>query len=264
MLLAPLLVLFLLAACGGDPEEVILATTTSTENSGLLDVLVPAFEDEYDFTVTVIAVGSGAALRMGEEGNADVVLAHAPAAEMAWIEAGYGIERTRVMYNDFIIVGPPSDPAGIAGNDATEAFRRIEEAGATFISRGDDSGTHQMELSFWEAAGVGEPSGDWYLEAGQGMGATLTIAAEREAYTLTDRATWLDGSDPEVLPLLVEGDEELFNVYHVMVVNPERHDINVDGARAFSAFLVSPDAQQLIGEYGVDRFGQALFVPDAE
>src|SRR5690606_14986830 len=141
--------------------------------------------------------------------------------------------------------GPPADPAGIQGKTAAEAFALIEEAGATFVSRGDDSGTHQMELSFWEEVGVGTPGGDWYLETGQGMGETLTIAAERQAYTLTDRATWLENSDPEQLALLVEGDAALFNVYHVMIVNPERHDINLDGARAFVEFLVAPETQQM-------------------
>ncbi len=265
VLLAPVLALMLLVACSDTETEIILATTTSTENSGLLDVLIPVFEEESGYSVKVIAVGSGAALRMGEDGNADVVLSHAPAAEVSWIEAGHGIERTRVMYNDFIIVGPPDDPAGLAGDDATEAFRRMHDTESTFVSRGDDSGTHQMELIFWEAAGVDSPpSGSWYLESGQGMGETLIIAQEREGYTLTDRATWLEIADPERLALLVEGDDRLFNIYHVMVVNPDRHEINLDGARALAAFLVDPDTQAMIAEYGVEEYGQPLFVPDAE
>jgi tungstate transport system substrate-binding protein len=258
----------LLSACDDENRNIILATTTSTENSGLLDVLLPVFEAETGHNVRVIAVGSGAALRLGEQGDADVILAHAPAAEQAFVEAGYGIERMRVMYNDFIIVGPPDDPADIGGlNDAAEALRRIADAGARFASRGDDSGTHQMELELWAAAGVSGPSGSaWYTETGQGMGETLTIAAERGEYTLTDRGTWLEVANPASLPLLVEGDERLFNVYHVMVVNPALHDheINVAGARALSAFLVDAETQRMIGEYGVEQYGQPLFVPDAE
>ena len=261
----PMLGLALLVpvACGG---ELILATTTSTENSGLLDALVPLYEEESGDHVKVIAVGSGAAMSMGERGDADVLLVHSPAAEQAFIDAGYGVERARVMFNDFVIVGPTDDPAGIAGSaDASEAFAAIAAAGARFVSRGDDSGTHAKEKTLWGAAGLDVSSADgWYTESGQGMAATLTIAAETGAYTLTDRATWLSVSDPAGLPLLVEGDERLFNVYHVIVVSPERHDVvNSAAAGRFRAFLLEPTTQQLIGEFGRDQYGQPLFTPYA-
>ena len=253
-------------ACGGGDHELILATTTSTDNSGLLEVLIPAYEEQSGDSVKVIAVGSGAAMSMGERGDADVLLVHSPAAEQAFVDAGYGVERARVMFNDFVLVGPPDDPAGIAGMfDAAEAFRAIEATGASFVSRGDDSGTHAKEKTLWAAAGLGVPTGaGWYAESGQGMGATLTIAAETGAYTLTDRATWLAVADPEVLPLIVEGDERLFNVYHVIVVNPELHDsVNAAAARRFRAFLLEPATQQLIGEFGREQYGQPLFTPYA-
>jgi len=252
-------------ACGGG-SELILATTTSTENSGLLDELIPLYEEESGDTVKVIAVGSGAALEMGERGDADVLLVHSPAAEAAFIEAGYGIERARVMFNDFIVVGPADDPAGIAGtSDVAEAFSAIHATGVSFVSRGDNSGTHAMEKALWSAAGRDVAAGAvWYAESGQGMGATLTIAAETGAYTLTDRATWLSVADHEVLPLLVEGDERLFNIYHVIVVAPERHDrLNTDAARRFRAFLLEPSTQKLIGQFGRDQYGQPLFTPYA-
>ena len=264
----PMLGLALLvpAACGDGDGELILATTTSTENSGLLDALIPIYEEGSGDHVKIIAVGSGAAMSMGERGDADVLLVHSPAAEQAFIDAGYGVERARVMFNDFVIVGPTDDPAGIAGSaDAAEAFAAIEAAGARFVSRGDDSGTHAKEKTLWGAAGLDVPSADgWYAESGQGMAATLTIAAETGAYTLTDRATWLSVSDPAGLPLLVEGDERLFNVYHVIVVSPERHDVvNSAAAGRFRAFLLEPTTQQLIGEFGRDQYGQPLFTPYA-
>ena len=252
--------------CGGDEKgTLILATTTSTQDSGLLDVLVPMFEEDTGYDVDIIAVGSGAAMQHGRDGNADVLLVHSPAAEQQFVDEGYGVRRARVMYNDFIIVGPPSDPAGIQGQtDAAAAMQAIAEAGAPFFSRGDDSGTHAKERSLWEAAGV-DPSGEsWYSETGQGMGATLTIAGESEGYTLTDRATWLSNVDPEVLPLLVEGDERLFNVYHVIVVNQEQFsnlEINTEGADDFREFLLSDDAQAIIATFGEDEFGSPLFVP---
>lgn len=256
----------LIAACGGSDHELILATTTSTENSGLLDVLIPLYEDDSGDSVKVIAVGSGAAMSMGERGDADVLLVHSPAAEQAFVDAGFGIERARVMFNDFIVVGPTDDPASIAGmSDVAEAFAAIEAAGASFVSRGDDSGTHAKEKTLWAAAGLDVPNGaGWYAESGQGMGATLTIAAETGAYTLTDRATWLSVADPQVLPLVVEGDERLFNVYHVIVVNPELHDsVNAAAARRFREFLLEPDTQQTIGDFGREQYGQALFTPYA-
>lgn len=251
----------LLGAACDDPQELILATTTSTENSGLLDELIPVFEDGSDYEVTVIAVGSGAAMEMGERGDADVLLVHSPAAEQAFVEAGYGIERARVMYNDFVLVGPPDDPAGAQGRDIAAAMAAIHAAGASFVSRGDDSGTHAMERTLWAGAGVETPTGaGWYAEAGQGMSATLTIAAETGAYTLTDRATYLATADRDRLAVLVEGDEALLNVYHVIVVNPEQHDdLNTEGARAFRAFLLDPATQERISSFGVEEWGEPLF-----
>lgn len=260
-----LALIVLTAACGND--ELILATTTSTENSGLLDVLVPLFEEQSGASVKVIAVGSGAAMQLGERGDADVLLVHSPAAELAFVEAGFGIERARVMFNDFVIVGPADDPAGIAGaSDAAAAFAAIHAAGAGFVSRGDNSGTHAKEQALWKSIGFEPPTDQsWYAESGQGMGATLTIAAETHAYTLSDRATWLAVSDPADLPILSEGDEALFNVYHVIVVNPDRHDgLNTDLARQFHAFLLEPATQDVISAFGLEEHGQALFTGYAE
>ena len=256
----------LLGGACSDDDELILATTTSTENSGLLDVLVPAFEAESGISVKVIAVGSGAAIAMGERGDVDVLLVHSPGAEQAFVDAGHGVEQARVMYNDFVIVGPAGDPAGVAGlRDAAAALTAIAGVGAAFVSRGDDSGTHAKERSLWAAAGLAVPVGaGWYAETGQGMGATLTIAAETGGYTLSDRATWLSNSDPATLALHVEGDERLFNVYHVIVVNPHRHHaVDGEAARRFRAFLLQPETQALIGAFGVEEFGQPLFTPYA-
>lgn len=257
-------------ACTGDKDtELILATTTSTQDSGLLDVLLPLFEDESGYRVKAIAVGSGAALEMARSGDADVLLVHSPAAEEQLVADGFGIDRTRIMYNDFVIVGPASDPAGIRGmTSAAEALRAIAKAGASFMSRGDDSGTHAKEKSLWAAAGMEPPKGQkWYSETGQGMGATLTIAQESEGYTLTDRATWLSNSDADLLPILVEGDAALFNVYHVITVNPDEFpdlDLNSKGAEAFREFLLEAQAQKIIATFGADKFGQPLFVPYPE
>ena len=261
---------FLLVGCGRlgpattpQPEMLILATTTSTRDSGLLDELVPRFEAQTGIQVKVIAVGTGAALRMGREGNADVLLVHAPTAEEAFMREGHGLERRAVMHNDFVIVGPPDDPADVRDLPAAEAMRRIAQSHALFISRGDDSGTHKKEQELWKAASI-TPEGAWYQASGQGMGATLQIASEKGAYTLTDRGTFLNMRAVLNLEVLVEGDPVLFNPYHVIVVNPERHPaVNVEGARAFADFLTSPEVQALIGAYGRDRFGEPLFVPDA-
>lgn len=263
-LLGPLL---LLATACGSGGTLILATTTSTDNSGLLDEIVPAFEQQSGFSVKVIAVGSGAALAMGERGDADVLLVHSPDAVDGFVAAGFGVERARVMFNDFIIAGPPSDPAAIAGSeDATAALLAIAEAGARFVSRGDESGTHAKERALWAAAGLAVPrEAEWYVETGQGMGATLTVAAATGGYVLTDRATWLVVADSEELPLLVEGDPRLRNIYDVVIVNPQRHgDVNVEAARAFRAYLLSAETQAAIGRFGLERFGQSLFTPDAE
>ncbi len=255
----------LLAACGGS-DELILATTTSTENSGLLDELVPRFEEQSGVNVKVVAVGSGAALALGERGDADVLLVHSPAAELEFVGAGDGVERRRVMFNDFVLVGPPEDPARVAAAATlADAMQAIADAGASFVSRGDDSGTHARERALWEAAGLAPPTeASWYAESGQGMGATLTIAAQTEAYTLSDRATYLAVASPDELAVHLEGDEALRNVYHVIVVNPDRHDgVNADAAREFSDFLTDTDTQAVISAFGIEEHGQPLFTGDA-
>jgi tungstate transport system substrate-binding protein len=245
--------------------EVILASTTSTRDSGLMDVLTPIFEQQTGYNLKGVYVGTGAALQMGVDGNADVLLVHAPTSELPLIENGDAINRRLVMHNDFIIVGPPDDPAGIDGMTvAADAFAKIADAGAVFISRGDDSGTNKKELAIWADAGV-DPSGQsWYQETGQGMGATLTIASEKQGYTLTDRATYLNTRANLDLDIFVEGDPILLNIYHVMEVNPEKWpDVNAAGAEAFIDFMVSPAVQEIIRTYGVEKFGQPLFFPDA-
>jgi tungstate transport system substrate-binding protein len=246
-------------------KDLILATTTSTQDSGLLDVLVPAFQKDTGYEVKTVAVGTGEALEMGKQCNADVLLVHAPASEKAWMAEGNGDERNLVMHNDFIIVGPPDDPAGIKGTPtAVEAFQKIAEAQAPFISRGDDSGTNKTELAIWKKAAI-TPEGEWYQESGQGMGATLKIASEKNVYTLTDRATYLANKDTLGSEILVEGDKGLLNVYHVIVVNPDKcQKVNAEGARAFATFLISKEGQAMIGEFGKEKFGHPLFFPDAD
>jgi tungstate transport system substrate-binding protein len=246
--------------------NLILATTTSTQDSGLLDVLVPLFEQQTGYTVQTVAVGSGEAMKMGEEGNADVLLVHAPASEETFMEAGNGTDRFLVMHNDFIIVGPADDPAGIKGmNSAVDAFNAIYQAGAPFITRGDDSGTHKKELALWKSAGL-EPAGQpWYTETGQGMGASMTVASEKQAYILTDRATYLANKDNYELEPLVEGDTSLLNVYHVITVNQTKWPkVNYEGAVAFAKFMTDAATQKIIGQFGADKFGQPLFFPDAD
>lgn len=254
----------LAAACEQGADELILATTTSTQDSGLLDELVPLFERQTGYDVKTIAVGSGAALRLGEEGEVDVILAHSPEAEEAFVAAGHGVNRRLVMHNDFVIVGPADDPAGLRGlEDAAEAMGRIAASESPFLSRGDESGTHAKELEMWGSAGL-MPSGGWYQETGTGMGQTLLVASDKQGYTLSDRATYLTLRESLALDVLVEGDPALFNVYHVMQVNREKSDrVNAEAAAAFVAFITSPEVQETIGHFGVDRFGQPLFVPDA-
>ncbi len=255
-----------LGGCGssGIPEEdrseLILATTTSVLDSGLLDELVARFEERYPYRVKAIAVGSGAALLMARQGEADVTITHEPKAEKEFMDAGYGESRREVMYNDFIIVGPAADPAGIKGTqDAVEAFERISSSQAPFVSRGDASGTNAMELSVWERAGI-QPSGEWYSESGQGMGYTLRIAEETGAYTLTDRATFIVLDEALDLEIMVEGDPELLNVYAVIVTDPTVFpDTNIQGARDFDAFLFEEDTQDLIRDFGLDTYGVHLF-----
>ena len=255
-----------LAALLAQTSVVILATTTSTRDAGLLDSLLPVFERQTHYTVKVIAVGSGQALAMGRRGDADVVLSHAPEAERTLVDSGYFVHRRMVMHNEFLIVGPARDPAGLRGlSDPVAAFRRIAERRGTFVSRGDQSGTHQREQLLWKRAGFSSPPrGEWYIESGQGMGATLQLADEKHGYTLTDRATYLTWRDKLQLLPMVEGDSLLYNVYHVLELNPNNASrINVAGGQALADFLVAPDTQRLIGEYGRSRFGQSLFVPDA-
>jgi tungstate transport system substrate-binding protein len=247
--------------------NLILATTTSTQDSGLLDVLIPLFETESGYTVQTVAVGSGQAMKMGEEGNADVLLVHAPASEVTFMENGFGKDRALVMHNDFIIVGPASDPAGIKGTAVVEALKLISARSGTFVSRGDDSGTHKAELALWKKAEFDPKAAAsaWYLESGQGMGATLTIASEKNAYTLTDRATYLANKANLQLEILVEGDKSLLNVYHVITVNNEKWPkANYDGAVTFLKFMTESSTQKTISQFGVDKFGQPLFYPDAD
>lgn len=253
------------SACGED--ELILATTTSLNDSGLLDELVRVFEEEEGVAVKIIAVGTGAALRMGVEGNADVLLTHAPAAEMELLDAGDVVSRTLVAYNDFVIVGPREDPASVAGaTDASAALRRIAETGSRFASRGDDSGTHKKELALWADVGLNptHEEQEWYEETGQGMSPTLTIANQRGAYTLTDRGTFLALSKdvPDLVPL-VAGDARLLNFYSVMEVNGDKGRINTLAAAAFKEFLLRDDIQAMIGAYLREEYGRPLFIPAA-
>jgi tungstate transport system substrate-binding protein len=258
-----------LAPCAASAQKpassvVILSTTTSTQDSGLLDVLVPMFEKKTGLTVKTIAVGTGQALSMGDRGEADVVLVHAPKLELEYLAKGTLLDRRLVMHNDFILVGPAADPAGVKGvTKAAEALERIARREARFVSRGDNSGTHNKERSLWKVAGV-KPAAPWYIESGQGMGATLTIASEKGAYTLTDRATYLAFQKRAELAVLLEGDAPLLNVYHVMEVSAAKHPrVNAAGGQAFADFMVSPETQQVIRTFGADKYGQPLFFPDA-
>jgi tungstate transport system substrate-binding protein len=260
--LALVAVLFAGSGCEQQQRNLVLATTTSMQDSGLLDLLIPRFEAQSGFRVKTIAVGSGQALKLAERGEADVLLAHAPEAERQALAAGVVVERHLVMYNDFVVVGPPADPAKIAGEqDAAAALARIAGQGATFISRGDNSGTHQREQALWRKAGI-TPAGAWYQEASLGMGQALTVASEKMAYTLTDRGTFLAMADKIDLRVLVEGDPALLNLYHVMQVNPDRYaKVNQAGTRAWVEFLLSPPVQEEIGRFGLERFGRPLFTP---
>ena len=245
--------------------DLILATTTSTQDSGLLDVLVPAFEASTACKVKTVAVGSGAALKLGEEGNADVLMVHSPAAEKTFMEGDFGVNRQLLMHNMFEVVGPAADPAGIKGmTSAKDAFTKIADAKSTFVSRGDGSGTETKEKAIWKAAGI-TPAGDWYVQSGTGMGPTLQITSEKKGYTLTDNATWLaTKANLDLAPMVDAGDPSLLNIYHVIQVNPAKWPkVNAACAAAFSDYTLSADGQKLIGEFGVDKFGQQLFVPDA-
>jgi tungstate transport system substrate-binding protein len=243
---------------------VILSTTTSTQDSGLLEVLVPMFEKKTGLSVKTISVGTGQALALAARGEADVTLAHAPAQEKKYVTDGKMQNRRLVMYNDFVLIGPAEDPAGVKGQSkVAEALRRIASSSAPFVSRGDKSGTHSLELALWKQAGI-EPKGSWYLESGQGMGQTLLVANEKKAYALTDRATYLAFQKRVTLPILTEKDRALLNIYSVMEVNPANGPrVNAAGGKAFADFMVSPEVQAIVKTFGVEKFGQPLFVPIA-
>ena len=269
--LATLTVLLSLTACGGtdeaaapsDEKSMILATTTSTQDSGLLDDLLPAFTDDTGWQVKPLAVGSGQAIELGRRGEADVLLVHSQKAEEEFVAEGAAGKRTLVMHNDFVLVGPPADPAGIRDVPAASAMKKIADSGAGFVSRGDDSGTHAREKQLWEQNAI-VPSGQWYRSTGQGMGATLRVASESAAYTLTDRATYLSQKDTLDLELLNEGDKALLNIYHVIEMTTRAGDrVQPDAAKAFADWLTGERAQKMIGEFGKEEFGQPLFVPDA-
>ena len=247
-------------------KTIILATTTSTQDSGLLDVLLPIFEKETGYFVKTIAVGSGQAMAMGQKGEADVLLVHSPEAEKKFMAEGYGINRRLVMHNDFIIVGSPGDPAKIKGEKSSvESFKKIASARVLFLSRGDNSGTHAKEKAIWEAAGINPEGEKWHQETGLGMGQTLSVASEKKGTTLTDRGTYLALKKNLGLDILVEGDAVLLNIYHVIEVNPAKWPrVNNPGAKSFSGFMVSKETQGIIKTFGVDKFGSPLFFPDAD
>jgi tungstate transport system substrate-binding protein len=243
-------------------RTLILSTTTSTQDSGLLDVLVPMFEKATGYSVKTISVGTGQALALAARGEADVTLVHAPALEKKYVEEGRLSNRRLVMYNDFVVIGPTEDPAQINGQPAVEALKRIA-AQARFVSRGDKSGTHALELALWKQAGI-EPKGSWYIESGQGMGQTLLVANERKAYAITDRGTYLAFQKRVDLPILVEKDRVLLNIYSVMEVNPANGPrVNAAAGKAFADFMIAPETQAVIKTFGVEKFGQPLFVPVA-
>jgi tungstate transport system substrate-binding protein len=245
-------------------KNVILTTTTSTQDSGLLDVMVPLFEQQSGYKVKTISVGTGKALELAAKGEADVALVHAPSLEKKYVASGKLLNRRLVMYNDFVIVGSRKDPAKVKSTQrSAEAMKRIAAGEAKFVSRGDDSGTHNREKSLWKAAGIA-PKGEWYIESGQGMGATLRIANDRDAYTLTDRATYLAFQKRLEIVVLLEGDKLLLNIYAVMEVNPANGPrVNTAGGKAFADFMISPDAQTVIKTFGLDKYGRPLFVPVA-
>lgn len=266
------LLVFIIIICGihghvkaAEQKTILLATTTSTQDSGLLDVLIPMFEKQMGFFVKTIAVGSGQAMAMGQKGEADVMLVHSPAAEQKFVADGFGINRRLVMHNDFIIVGSPDDPAKIKGIRSTrEAFKKIASAERLFLSRGDNSGTNAKEKEVWKAAGINPEKGKWYQQTGLGMGQTLNVAAEKKGYTLTDRGTYLALKKTLDLDILNEGDAILLNIYHVIEVNPAKWPkVNAAGGKAFADFMVARDTQNVVKTFGTDKFGAPLFFPDA-
>jgi tungstate transport system substrate-binding protein len=252
-------------AASAAKKGIILATTTSTQDSGMLDYLLPVFTKETGYDVKVVAVGTGQALKLGEDGEADVLLVHAKASEEAFIKAGHGVKRYDVMYNDFVLIGPKDDTRvkEAAGNDIQKALKYIYDNKLKFVSRGDDSGTDKAEKTLWKNLNL-QPSGDWYVSAGKGMGPVIQMANEMKAYTISDRATYLAMKDKTDLAIVTENDPKLFNQYGVIAVNPAKNDkINKEGAQAFVDWILSDKTQKLIGQFGVDKYGQALFVPNA-
>lgn len=249
-----------------EDKSIVMATTTSTQDSGLLDYLLPIFEKEKGIKVKVVAKGTGEALKLGERGDADVLLVHAKEQEEKFIKDGFGVKRYDVMYNDFIIVGPKSDPAKIkekAPSDAMQALKTISESGSQFISRGDESGTHTKEKGLWKAANI-TPQGNFYVSAGKGMGAVLQMASEKNAYTLTDRATYLSMKDKLDLIIVTEKNSKLYNQYGVIKLNPEKNKIKEKEADEFINWIISDNTQKLIAEFGKEKYGQSLFIPNAK
>jgi tungstate transport system substrate-binding protein len=259
------LVVFGVPSVNAAPKTIILATTTSTQDSGLLDVLIPVFEKDTGYFVKTISVGSGQAMKMGEKGEADVLLVHSPDAEKKMVEQGFAINRRLVMHNDFIIVGPPADPAKIkAVKSSKEALKKIAAANALFLSRADNSGTNALEKKLWKSIGLNPEGQKWYQQTGLGMGETLNVTAEKKGYTIADRGTYLSLKKTLGLDILVERDPSLLNIYHVMEVNPANWPkVNHAGAKAFADFMVSKKTQEIIKTFGVKKFGAPLFFPDA-
>ncbi|KNF07273.1 family 1 extracellular solute-binding protein [Gottschalkia purinilytica] len=247
--------------------SIILATTTSTEDSGLLDYLLPKFKEETGIDVKVVSVGTGQALKKGEDGDADILLVHAKSDEEKFVKEGHGLQRHDVMYNDFILVGPKNDPLKLkenSPNDIVAGLKTISDKQGTFVSRGDESGTHKKELKLWETANL-KPEGKWYVSAGSGMGEVLKIASEKQGYTITDRATYLKLKDTLDLDIVIEKEDNLYNQYGIIPVNPNKNKkINKDGAKEFEEWILSEKTQKLIGEYGKKEFGQSLFIPNAK
>ena len=259
------LFIFGAASIQAQQKTVILSTTTSTQDSGLLDVLIPIFEKQSGYFVKTIAVGSGQAMAMGQKGEADVLLVHSPAAEKKFVEEGYGLNRRIIMHNDFIVVGPPEDPAKVKGmKSAAESFKGIAAGNALFLSRADKSGTHVKEMDIWKAAGINPEGQKWYQQTGLGMGQTLSVTNEKKGYTLADRGTYLAVKKNLQMDILVEGDGILLNIYHVIEINPAKWPkVNVAGGKAFADFMVTKETQEIIRTFGVDKYGSPLFFPDA-
>jgi tungstate transport system substrate-binding protein len=245
-------------------KELVVLTTTTTQDSGILKHIVEAFEAKSGLKVKTIVAGSGDILKQGARGEGDVLLTHSPAAEKEWMGQGHGLSRRLVMYNDFVIIGPPEDPAGVKGLRAADALKRIAEKKAVFVSRGDQSGTHVRELAMWKRAGIDPKGQSWYRETGQGQGRTMEAAMQQQGYAFTDRGTYLAHAKRLGLPIMVESDPALYNIYHVMPVDPAKFPrVNARGGQAFADYLVSPEGQQRIGEFGKAQYGRSLFTPAA-